>query len=395
MTLRRPSVRLLCRAGAAALIAGGAALVGAPAAAAAEEGTPVVSLDPPDAEMFLLPVENYAGLFGAPGAASDDASVPLAEAAALAPPEIAATFGVESVTVASHSGNGEIDVEYGGTAVVRLPPLVDASATEVSLAVLADDPDDDPRVYSTDPAAVDPLVVADLGGNEFEVTLPADDGVFGPEAYLTFDGLAATDPAIADVSPLDYYLEFTGTGVSTVTLEPTVGLFASASCSIASYDPCPGTDVQAGKSFDLTVPPTSLLRTLNFGRLDTAEVALNSDSSSSDDYYYSGDDAGLLTRHGADSVSVNLPADTGAGPYLGFVMEGDPFSSGYVMTSFQVDVAAVTHNAGLHSNTGWVDDVRDASAGSTKAVAGIAMLVVAGLIAVVAVAPRRRPPAEG
>ena len=36
------------------------------------------------------------------------------------------------------------------------------------------DPEADPRIYSTDPAAVDPLVVADLGGNEFEVTLPAE-----------------------------------------------------------------------------------------------------------------------------------------------------------------------------------------------------------------------------
>jgi hypothetical protein len=65
------------------------------------------------------------------------------------------------------------------------------------------------------------------------------------------------------------------------------------------------------------------------------------------------------------------------------------------MTSFELDVAAVPLNAGLHSDTGWVDDVRDASAGSTKAVAGVTMLVVAGLITVVAVAPRRRPPAEG
>jgi hypothetical protein len=52
-------------------------------------------------------------------------------------------------------------------------------------------------------------------------------------------------------------------------------------------------------------------------------------------------------------------------------------------------------NPGLHSDTGWVEDVREASAGSTKVVAGTAMLVVAGLITVVAVAPRRRPPAEG
>jgi hypothetical protein len=103
---------------------------------------------------------------------------------------------------------------------------------------------------------------------------------------------------------------------------------------------------------------------------------------------------------------VNLPADMGLGTYYGLVLEGDPFSTGdYALTFFEVDVEAraetqvevapVPLNAGLHSDTGWVEDVRQASAGSTKTVAGIAMLVVAGLITVVAAAPRRRPPAEG
>jgi hypothetical protein len=395
MTLRRSSVRLLCRAGTAALLAGGTALVGAPAAAA-DEAPPVVALDPPDAAMFLIPTENVSGLAGAASTGTDDAAAALAQAAALAPPEIAETFGAEGVTVASHSGNGEVDVEYGGTVVVRLPALVDASAAEVSLDVFdAADEDAEPRTYSTDPAAVDPLVVADLGGNEFEVTLPADDGTHGPAAVLTFDGLAGTDPGLTEVFPLEYYLEFIGTGVGTVTLEPGVGLFMAASCAVGATDPCPATQVRAGESFDLTVPPSSLLRTLDVGRLDTAEVALLNDDEDweSVEEYYSGDDPSLITRQDDWSASVNLPAGMGGGTYYGFVMLGDPFTTGgYAMTSFELDVAAV--NAGLHSDTGWVEDVREASADSTKAVAGISMLVVAGLITGVAVAPRRRPPTE-
>jgi hypothetical protein len=275
MSPRSSSVRLLCRTGTAALLAAGVALMGAPAAAA-DEARPVVSLDPPDAAVFLIPTENFTDSFGA-GAAStgaEDASVALAQAAAVAPPEIAQTLGVGGVTVASHLGNGEVDVEYGGTVVVRLPPLVTASVTDVSLDVFAADPEDVPRTYSSDPAAVDQLAVTDLGGNEFSVTLPADDSVFGPEAYLTFDALASTEPGITDVFPLSYYLGFTGTGAGTVTLEPSIGVFASASCAMDSAVPCPATDVRAGESFDLTVPPSSLLRTLDFGRLDTAEVGL-------------------------------------------------------------------------------------------------------------------------
>jgi hypothetical protein len=169
----------------------------------------------------------------------------------------------------------------------------------------------------------------------------------------------------------------------------------AASCAFDAASPCPATEVRAGQSFELTVPPSSLLRTLDAGRLDTAEVGLISDDEDWDsvEEYFSDDDASLLTRHDAWSASVNLPSGMGAGTYYGFVVEGDPFTTGtYAMTSFEIDVAAL--NAGLHSDTGWVDDVREASAGSTKAVAGISMLVVAGLITVVAVAPRRRPPVE-
>ena len=77
----------------------------------------------------------------------------------------------------------------------------------------------------------------------------------------------------------------------------------------------------------------------------------------------------------------------------GHVVDGDPLTGASATTLVQAD-AALARNSDLNADTGWVDDVRGASAGSTKAVAGGAMLVVAGLISVVAVAPRRRPPTD-
>jgi hypothetical protein len=48
-----------------------------------------------------------------------------------------------------------------------------------------------------------------------------------------------------------------------------------------------------------------------------------------------------------------------------------------------------------NSDQGWTTDVRADSADSTKAVAGIAVLVVAGFTTAVTVRPHRRPPAGG
>jgi hypothetical protein len=50
---------------------------------------------------------------------------------------------------------------------------------------------------------------------------------------------------------------------------------------------------------------------------------------------------------------------------------------------------------GAAQGSGWLDEVRADSADSTKTVAGIAVLVVAGFTTAVTVRPRRRPPVEG
>ena len=59
------------------------------------------------------------------------------------------------------------------------------------------------------------------------------------------------------------------------------------------------------------------------------------------------------------------------------------------------DVGVVPVPAALPADGGWIEDVRAASADSTAAVAGGAVLLVAGGITAVAARPRRTPPAQG
>ena len=58
-------------------------------------------------------------------------------------------------------------------------------------------------------------------------------------------------------------------------------------------------------------------------------------------------------------------------------------------------LGAVPAATAVGAEDGWIEDVRAASADSTAAVAGGAVLLVAGAITAVAVRPRRNPPAQG
>jgi hypothetical protein len=83
--------------------------------------------------------------------------------------------------------------------------------------------------------------------------------------------------------------------------------------------------------------------------------------------------AGALSTVGAPAASASVaPPDVPA-------------------AAVSVDVQGATQD----SETGWIGDVRADSADSTKTVAGIAVVVVAGFTTAVTVRPRRRPPAEG
>ena len=390
---RRPLVRGL----AAGLVVAACGLLGAPAAAAAEDGRPVISLDPPDVEVFLIPEENGDMLAWSETLAADaPAAAALAEAAAAMPPEVVSALGARAQAgMEGQATEGAVATEYGGTVELQLPDVVDASAVRFTLDVLPPDPDDLPRRYRSPVGSDQPLTVAPLGGNEFGVTLPAAAAGYGPEALLTVDRLTMADTGAELLFPLTYFLEFTGPGVSTVPLAPTVGLFSNATCSIEAWESCPGPTVRAGKPVDLVIPPDSLLRTFGFAQLDTAFYGL--DSMSDEEPYQSFDsqtNPDLVNVHGPSAATLRVPADARPATYMGYVVQGGP-SAGVAVTSFELDVAAVPVNPGLYSDTGWVEEVREVSPASTAAVAGGAFLLVGGLVTVVAVRPGRRPPLGG
>jgi hypothetical protein len=409
-----PRCRPLVRGAAVGAVVLASGLLGAPAASAAEDGRPVIALDPPEVVAFLVPTEN-AGMLGGfeVGAASPDGSTSepadpvatLEQIAPLLPDEVAGALGVDEAVGAAAAADleGAVDVAYGGTVELTLPAEVDASAAEFTLELVADDFSDPSYFLESDsPLPANLLTVNDLGGNEFAVTLPAAAvGTYGPEAYLTVDGLTSADPGVAFVESLDYWLDFTGPAAPSVSLAPVLGLYADAVCSFDdAFDGCTAATVRAGSPVDVVVPPTSLLTSYGYGRLDNAFYSLESmDDAEPWETFDSETNPDLVTVHGPSSATLTVPAAARPAPYFGFVAEGNP-AGGIAFTSFQIEVEAVEAapvpvNAGLHSDTGWVEEVRDGSSGSTAAVAGGALLLVGGLVALVAVRPARRPPLGG
>lgn len=398
-----PRRRSLVRGAAVGAVAVASGLLGAPAVSAAEDARPVIPLDPPDAGIFLLAKEN-GGMYGWSAEASEDApaAAALAQAAEIMPPEVASALGVRgNFSSQSHRTEGAVDVTHGGTLVVRLPAVVDASNAEFTLELAPPDEDDPPKTYESDaPLAADQLSVTPLPGNEYSITLPAAVPPYGPEAILTVDRLVSTHAGTEVVMPLWYFLEFTASPPSAVTVEPTVGVYAHAVCSIHAHEACPGPTVHPGDGIGLTVPSSSLLKTFGYGRLDSAIFALESVSEEEEELtsYDSETHPDLVTVHGPSSARVNVPAGATPGPFYGVVVEGDP-GAGFAVTFFEfeveAEVEAVPVNPGLHSDTGWVEEVREVSPGSTAAVAGGALLLVGGLVTAVAVRPGRRPPLGG
>ena len=391
-----PRRRPLVRGVAAGLVVAASGLFGAPAVSAAEDQRTVISLDPPDVGIILIPQENgELGWFAADE--EHPAAAALARATELVPPEVATALAAQGgFSPQSHGVEGAVDVTYGGTLVVTLPALVDASNAEWTLELEPPDMDDPPKTFQSDaPLPADLLAVTPLGGNQFSIALPAAVAPYGDEAVLTVDRLGTTQAGTEVVIPLFYFLEFTALPPDSVSLQPTLGLFAHAVCSVSAEESCPAPTVAAGDPLDLVVPPSSLLTTFGYGQLDTAIFALESLSDEGPwESYDSETDPGLVTVHGPSSATLNVPAGAPAGPYYGLVVEGDP-ATGFATTFFEFEVPETPVNPGLHSDTGWVEEVREVSPASTAAVAGGALLLVGGLVTAVAVRPGRRPPLGG
>ena len=405
-----PGRRSLIRVGTVGLVVAASGLLGAPTATAAEDERPVIALDPPDLEMFLIAPEMEDGSFALGEAATAAGMDGGAAAAALAraaealppealPPEAAAALGARAGGIGAAAAATEdvgLDVPHGGTIHLQFPSEVDPTDAVFVLDVYTADWDDLPRRYRTDPLPSDqPLTVADLGGGAFDIAVPAAVPPYGPAAELTVKGLVQAGTGEELPEDLMYFLELTAAAPATVNLSPSIGYAGHATCSIYEEELCPGPSVRAGQPLDLVVPPDSALVDLGFAQLDTADYALLSLSDEEPFQFYDSEtNPELVTAHGPAAATLTVPADARPARFLGWVQQGDP-ATGISITVFEFEVPAAEFNPGLRSDTGWVEEVREVSPGSTAAVAGGALLLVSGLVGVAAVRPGRRPPLGG
>ena len=264
-----------------------------------------------------------------------------------------------------------IDVAWGGSVTVTLPAqLVDGGGMEVSLALSPDGVSSDAtKTYST---ATADLTVTALGGNQFQVDMPADDGVNGPRGDLTFTGFAiagGVDVTEADgIAP--YQLQLSGGGPATVSLAPQ--LHVSSRIPDATMTP-PATTVPAGGVFDVVLPPTSRLSQLGIPDLATSDFGLIRDNGSGG--FVPAPAPSVLRYSDAGTVTVGIPAGLPAGDYRLEIVIGDGTDAVWASLSVAVRVAAL--NDGLLSETGGDERAPSVPAGAYLA-GGLVLAVLAG-----------------
>ncbi len=231
MSIRRSSLPGgLVRAGVAGLAVLAATGVWLPAASAAPAVT--ISLDPGYVELSLRPSNGGALLTSSLSA--DPYATPVA-------------------------------VGFGGTVTFTVPAELASSDATLDVSISVDDPADVPdgsnaAIYSRvidDPLVEQPLVVADLGGGTFRVTMPADDGVHGPEAVLALGPLEPTvgTPGTVFIDPAHWRLALSSGGPASATLTSQI---VAVACPPDSGQPgCPttATRVPWGVSCSSRCPP--------------------------------------------------------------------------------------------------------------------------------------------
>jgi len=356
---RRRGARRLVRAGAVGLAVLASSAVGLPSAAGAV--TVTIPLAPPEVGVLLYPVENTGPL----------------------------TVEGEGDPFAAGT---PVDVEWTGGVVVQLPAPLDGGAMDVSLKLMPTEDGTPTRIYSTTSAAPDALVVTDLGNGRYGVTLPADDSTGGPFGALSFDNVGSAGPGIEVINPVDYLLEFTGTGVSLVDLAPQILAFAQVPCPMSSMSRCPAIPVDAGAQFGITVPPTSLLRTLGLGTLDDLVLGLDKLDAHGvpvdDETIMLTDDPALVTVSDPYNATVTLPASTPGGSYGLTVVQATGTAGSISITFGELKVTNVPTtaptprivNAGLRSNTGWGEEQVSHTGGGVSPMVGVGggMVLIAG-----------------
>ncbi|MGY1631277.1 hypothetical protein ACI784_06165 [Geodermatophilus sp. SYSU D01186] len=307
-----------------------------------------------------------------------------------------------------------VDMAYTGSARLHLPQQVDASAMVASLDLMPAPGAVPTRSYSTGAALpADQLVVTALGDGWYDVVMPADDGVNGPYARLSFAGITpatGVGAGITFIDPLSYQYRFTGTVPGFLQYAvPQLVATAALGCPAGASTPCVTATVVAGSDLSLPVPSGSRLRALGLG--DPQSPFVWTSLQTRDAHGGVSAEFEHRTQLGPEGLTVTLPAGLAAGRYHLEVLLGVPSRlpgagttnpSELSVTSFDIEVTAApvtaapvtpSQNQGLRSETGWVEPAAGTDV-SPVVVLGGGMVVAAGLATAAVLRPGRRAAGE-
>jgi hypothetical protein len=378
---RRTGRGPLARATVVGLAVVASSALGIASASAAASAT--ISLDPTDVHVMLYPVENMGPLTARDSMGSGSGGA-------------GGAFGGTDTPA-------PVTTEWGGAVVVQLPAGLDGSAMRVSLDLMATMDSAPTRTYSTTTTAPNHLVLTDLGSGSYRVDLPADDSVDGPLGGLTFENITSTNTHVDVGAALPYLLTFTGTGTAVRNLAPQIMAMAELPCPAAPATPCAPTPVDAGGTFDITVPPASLLRALGLGTLDDMALALGRFDDNGDpigEPLVLTDHPGLVTVSDAYHATVHLPATMHGGTYELTLVQATGTAGAISVTFGELQVKGIPAtprivNTGLLSNTEWSEPAvatapRTGKGSAPLVGAGAGMLLLAGGAAVGTLRGRRQ-----
>lgn len=272
--------------------------------------------------------------------------------------------------------------QWGATSRLVLPTEISAAAMVVSLELSPSDGAPPTRTYASDSAVpADQLTVNDLGGGVYEVVMPAFDPTNGAYGRLVFANLSSVAGAgFTYVDPLAYQLLFSGSGTIIQYHTPELIAVVDDLCAASAGGRCA---VSAGRSFSLTVSPSSRLRTLSLGGMDSSSYSLQAldANGAPTGAPVAGADFQVEGLSG-DLARVSLGAGLRPGAYRLTVVDLGQVDGGlfpqYRAAVVRVDLQV--GNSGLRSNTGWGEDEATAPAGTSPLVPiGAGMILVAGV----------------
>jgi len=288
-------------------------------------------------------------------------------------------------------------VQYAGSVTITVPAQFTPTSPVAELGFYYAPAGGIARTYASNSAVpADQLTLTDLGGNQYRVDLPADDGTHPccQIASLRLYGFASNVPGdggLTSMDALSQILDFSAAGPASVPLDSWVWADTYGCADIVS-GACAITTVTEGTQIQVTLPASSSLTAAGVADLSNSTFyQVQSEVNATLNWARSRVLTAAISADGR-TATLSIPADDFPDLYAIHVV-ARPSSRLVATASLLVQERPL--NAGLRSNTGWGETDEPSGSGSAPLVAlGGSMIIVAGITGAVVVRRRRVAAAE-